>query len=82
MSSESILKQFDQLKFWSRGDERAPHKPLLVLYALGRWSRGDRSEIPFSEVNEPLTALLKERQAAISTPNPNLEGALACQIGL
>jgi putative restriction endonuclease len=40
----AVLRQFDQLNVWSRGDQRAPHKPLLVLYALGRWSRGETSE--------------------------------------
>jgi hypothetical protein len=28
------------LQVWTRGDERAPHKPLLLLYALGRCSGG------------------------------------------
>src|SRR5262245_53672563 len=40
MGHESILKRFDRLNVWSRGGQRAPHKPLLVLYALGRLSRG------------------------------------------
>jgi putative restriction endonuclease len=60
MSRESVLDQFDQLAVWSRGDQRAPHKPLLVLYALGRWTRGDRSDIPFRDVAPVLTELLKE----------------------
>jgi putative restriction endonuclease len=60
VSRESVLQQFDQLGIWKRGDERAPHKPLLVLYALGRWTRGDRDEITFADVNNKLTELLKE----------------------
>jgi putative restriction endonuclease len=32
----AILDVFDQLNAWSRGDQRAPHKPVLLLYALGR----------------------------------------------
>src|SRR5215213_7247598 len=60
MSRESILQQFDALGVWSRGDQRAPHKPLLVLYALGRWSRGEMTDIPFREVDADLTGLLKE----------------------
>jgi putative restriction endonuclease len=35
-------------------------KPLLVLYALGRWIRGDQGGIPFGEVDRDLTELLKE----------------------
>lgn len=60
MTREAILQMFDRLNVWSRGDERAPHKPLLVLYALGKWSRGEKAEIPFRQVDADLTELLKE----------------------
>lgn len=40
MASEEILRRFENLKVWKRSGEIAPHKPLLVLYALGRWQRG------------------------------------------
>src|SRR5262249_39655594 len=60
MTSEVILHQFDRLNVWSRGGQRAPHKPLLALYALGRWSRGDRGEIPFHEAERGLEGLLPE----------------------
>jgi len=55
----SILNRFDQLAVWKRGDQRAPHKPLLVLYALGRWQRG-RKDVTFLEAEPDLTALLRE----------------------
>lgn len=32
-----VRKRFRVLGVWQRAGERAPHKPLLVLYALGRW---------------------------------------------
>jgi putative restriction endonuclease len=60
MSHALILTEFDGLNVWCRGGQRAPHKPLLVLYALGRWQRGDEGDIPFREVDRDLTALLKE----------------------
>jgi hypothetical protein len=31
MDSEAILKRFDDLSIWKQGDQRAPHKPLLIL---------------------------------------------------
>ena len=34
--SDTVLKRFEVLNIWKQGDQRAPHKPLLVLYALGR----------------------------------------------
>jgi putative restriction endonuclease len=60
MDRAAILQQFDRLNVWSRGGQRAPHKPLLVLYALGRWARAERGDIPFREVDRDLTPLLKE----------------------
>jgi putative restriction endonuclease len=60
MHRNSVLHQFDKLNVWSRGDKRAPHKPLLVLYALARWSRGEKGDIPFKDLDPDLTTLLKE----------------------
>src|SRR5262245_56668486 len=59
MKSEAILTRFDQINTWRQGDQRAPHKPLLVLYALGRWQRG-QTEVAFREAEPDLTALLRE----------------------
>jgi hypothetical protein len=60
MAAAPILDRFSRLNVWSRGDQRAPHKPLLVLYALGRWARGETADIPFQQVDADLTGLLKE----------------------
>jgi hypothetical protein len=35
-----ILNQIKDINVWRRGDERAPHKPLLILLALSRIARG------------------------------------------
>lgn len=58
-SSRPIRKHFEDLTVWKRGTQRAPHKPLLVLYALGELER-NRRWIPFSAVNEDLADLLEE----------------------
>jgi putative restriction endonuclease len=60
MGRDTILALFDRLNVWSRGGQRAPHKPLLALYALGRWSRGEAGGIPFRDVDRDLTPMLKE----------------------
>jgi putative restriction endonuclease len=60
MTRDSVLHLFGKLNVWKRKGQRAPHKPLLVLYALGRWSRGEQADIPFKQVDEDLTGLLKE----------------------
>ncbi|GAA2258342.1 HNH endonuclease [Actinomadura luteofluorescens] len=45
---------------WSRGGERAPHKPLLLLYALGHFQRCGEAPMFYSEVEEHLAGLLRE----------------------
>src|SRR5436305_5001567 len=57
--SERVLARFDALTTWRQGGRRAPHKPLLVLYALGRWQQG-KAEVTYREAEPELTALLRE----------------------
>ncbi|HBN75542.1 MAG TPA: restriction endonuclease [Planctomycetaceae bacterium] len=59
-SRDEILKAFDCINVWSRGLERAPHKPLLVLYALGQLTRDGQNLISFRDLAPKLTELLKE----------------------
>lgn len=60
MSSDDsqILDRFANLNIWRRGDERAPHKPLLLLWTLARLQRGEPRLAPFEEIEEPLRELL------------------------
>jgi len=55
MNAPQIRERFDKLGVWEKVGQRAPHKPLLLLFALGRWVSGDRSDIPFVVVNSELT---------------------------
>jgi putative restriction endonuclease len=59
MDRATILRRFEELTVWRRGDQRAPHKPLLVLYALAEVERGGRW-LEFRKVDEHVTELLKE----------------------
>ena len=60
MDAAEIQRLFSGIKVWKRGQERAPHKPLLLLYALGRCAKGDPRELPFREVDPALARLLQE----------------------
>ena len=60
MNREELARKFETLKVWQRGDERAPHKPLLVLYAIGRLLQGKNRLLPFAEVDEKLGRLLRD----------------------
>jgi putative restriction endonuclease len=59
MNAETLFQRFDELNTWKQGEQRAPHNPLLVLYALGLWQRG-QTEVTFLEAEPALKALLQE----------------------
>lgn len=47
------------LNIWKRGSQRAPHKPLLLLYALGNWSNGQR-QFEWLSVKKDVKALIEQ----------------------
>jgi putative restriction endonuclease len=59
MTPDELLDAFGRLKKGSRDGKRLPHKPLLVLLALGRWANGDRGPIPFADFEKKLEALIR-----------------------
>jgi putative restriction endonuclease len=58
MNELQIENKFASIRVWGRGDVRAPNKPLLVLYALGRCYRGEERLIQYQQIDEDLTRLL------------------------
>ena len=60
MNSEEIVQKFGNLRVMLKGDERAPHKPLLVLYAIGRLLQDETRLLPYAEVDRKLEKLLRE----------------------
>jgi putative restriction endonuclease len=58
-ATADFLRRVSQINTWQRGGERAPHKPLLLLLALGRLSRGEKG-LPWSICEKELSALLRE----------------------
>ena len=59
MSPEQFIERINHLTMWKRGDQRAPHKPLLLLLMLGRVSQGSAGQLGYREVKSELVALLK-----------------------
>ncbi|MFJ9848954.1 phosphorothioated DNA-binding restriction endonuclease [Streptomyces sp. NPDC101150] len=54
------LERTAKLRQWTRSGARAPHKPLLFLYALGRFQRDGEGELRYSAVEGDLKRLLAE----------------------
>ncbi len=73
MNREEIIQRFETLNIWSSGGQRAPHKPLLVLYAIGRLLRDGIRLIPYAEIEADLGRLLQQfapRQSQQRTQYP------------
>ena len=73
MDKEAIIQKFEQLKVWRNADKRAPHKPLLVMYAIGRLRQDGNRLLPYSEIDDNLGNLLREfgpRQTNYGTQYP------------
>ena len=59
MDRRDFLARIRRLNVWRAGGQRAPHKPLLLLLALGRLQRGADRLALFEEIEGPLTDLLR-----------------------
>jgi putative restriction endonuclease len=55
-----VLDSFASLRQHQHDGQRSPHKPLLVLLALGRLAATGSSELPWSVAESQLAALLTE----------------------
>ncbi len=60
MNPEEIKRKFRELTVWKRGGQRAPHKPLLVLYAISRLLRNEPRMVEYETVDKDLKLLLRE----------------------
>ncbi len=70
MKRAELLERVDALRVWQKGEERAPHKPLLLLLALGEMSRGELS-ISYEVCERKLGELLRDFGPP-RTPAPEL----------
>ena len=58
MAADDILARFQSLRTWSSSSWRAPHKPLLALWAIGRCLAGADRMAPFSLIDQEIGKLL------------------------
>ncbi|GAA2400851.1 HNH endonuclease [Nonomuraea africana] len=61
------IERIAGIRRWTRAGERAPHKPLLLLYVLGRFQHHGNQPIAFSAAEAELKRLLKEYGPARDT---------------
>ena len=82
MIEQELKKLVEQIRMWQRGGERAPHKPLLILYALGRLARGEPRLVSYDEVVDDLKRLLKEFGPYRQTYSPSYPFVRLCNDGI
>lgn len=58
-ATDAWLERVAKIRQWTRNGERAPHKPLLLLYALGRLQRTGTTEVTYFEAEPALAQLLQ-----------------------
>ena len=70
MSLQELLEKFAKIKVWKRGSQRAPHKPLLILYAVGCLLRQEPRLVSYEEVDQEIGKLLREFGQKINSYHP------------
>jgi putative restriction endonuclease len=55
-----LLEQLSSLRQHQQDGRRSPHKPLLVLLALGRLAETGSSSLPWPDVEDRLADLIEE----------------------
>jgi putative restriction endonuclease len=60
VTDDEVLDAFRRIRCWQGGDQRAPHKPLLLLMALARLQHEEDPWLSFEEIEWPLADLLRD----------------------
>ena len=58
MNADELRARFAELQVWEKKGQRAPNKPLLTLWAIGRCLRGEERMAPYRDAEQALTRLL------------------------
>jgi len=69
LNLQQFLREVERQPAWTRGGERAPHKRLAILFALGRALAGRRLA-KFAEAERPLRELLERFGAVRAQQHP------------
>ena len=59
MTRGELQRLFAEIKVWHGNGRRAPNKPLLALWAIGRCLRNEERLVPYDEIARDLAVLLR-----------------------
>jgi len=80
MNAQELITRITALNVWKKGDQRAPHKPLLLLLALGRIHAELPRLIPFDQIDAKLTQLLQDFGPVVPAITPNYRSGICSLI--
>ena len=60
LTSQDVLKAFERIRVFQRGEQRAVHKPLLILLALARIAQDAPRMVTFEDIEGSFKNLLAE----------------------
>ncbi|EPZ0902084.1 phosphorothioated DNA-binding restriction endonuclease, partial [Enterobacter hormaechei] len=72
-SSKTLEQAIADITIWRKGEQRAPHKPLLLLYVLANYQQGHARLFDYgTEVHEQLLSLLERFGPQRKAHYPNM----------
>ncbi|WP_369391122.1 phosphorothioated DNA-binding restriction endonuclease [Streptomyces sp. CG1] len=66
MTREELMSALSGLRQAQIGNRRAPHKPLLVLWLLGRFVASGSTAVTYDDVEEPISRLINDFGPAVT----------------
>lgn len=75
MTRAELMSALSGLRRAQIGGRRAPHKPLLVLWLLGRFAASGSTAVSYDEAEEPVSRLINDFGPAVTSPSRARERA-------
>ncbi|WP_347106115.1 phosphorothioated DNA-binding restriction endonuclease [Streptomyces sp. CB03238] len=67
MTRDELMSTLSALRRAQTGGRRAPHKPLLVLWLLGRFAASGSTAVTYEEAEEPVSRLINDFGPAVTS---------------
>ena len=58
--ADDIVGRFDSIRIFAKDRNLAPHKPLLLLYALAEFRNRNRERIDFNDAEKTVGPLIRQ----------------------